>query len=77
MTGDELRAWRKRMGHKAQQGGADELGATLRTYQRWENAKTVPRVVQLAAEALELQRQWADLRGPLSAFAAKAVSLGH
>ena len=58
MTGEELREWRKVAGYKTQADAADALGTPVRTYQRWERAKEVDRVVELATQALAMKAAW-------------------
>lgn len=68
MTGKELKSWRQAMGYKHQTDAADALGVPYRTYQRWERAKELGRVVELATMALRVQAQWPGALDPLRAI---------
>ena len=75
MTGKELRGWRNAMGYKSQARAANDLGVPLRTYQRWEAAEKVDRLVELAAHALSMRDAWDKARKPLADFS--AIVRGH
>lgn len=51
MGGFELRVWRRGM-NWSQERAAEELGVSLRSYKRYENASEVARLVELATFAL-------------------------
>jgi len=54
MTGDQLKAWRKRLTLN-QNDAAAELGVSRRSIQGWETeGREIPRSVELACAALEL-----------------------
>lgn len=76
MTGKELQHWRKAMGYKNQQEAADALGTPLRTYQRWESAGQVDKVVELASLALSIKATWEGMRQPINDFS-RLVRMGH
>lgn len=75
MTGDELRQWRLGMGMKHQTEGAKALGVPYRTYQRWERAADVGRVVELATQALSIKRAWPEAVAGMRAVG--ALVRGH
>lgn len=53
MTGEDFKAWRKRVG-KTQQQAADAIGITKRSVQLYEaDDQPVPRTVALACAAIE------------------------
>ncbi|MBG6246642.1 hypothetical protein CS369_21560 (plasmid) [Candidatus Symbiopectobacterium sp. 'North America'] len=56
MTGFELRLWRRGFNWD-QERAAEELGISLRTYKRYENADEVSKLVELATFALTIQLQ--------------------
>ncbi|WP_099289590.1 helix-turn-helix domain-containing protein [Erwinia amylovora] len=56
MTGFELRLWRRGFNWD-QERAAEELGISLRTYKRYENADEVSKLVELATFALTTQLQ--------------------
>ena len=53
MTGFELRLWRRGMNWD-QERAAEELGVSLRTYKRYEKARHVGRLIELATFALSI-----------------------
>jgi DNA-binding XRE family transcriptional regulator len=54
MTGFELRIWRRGMNWE-QERAAEELGVSLRSYKRYEKAREVTRLVELAIFALSIK----------------------
>ena len=68
MSENNLRQWRNSMGYKTQAEAAAALGVPVRTYQRWERAPSVDRLVQLATQALTARAQWDKAREALSQF---------
>lgn len=56
MTGFELRLWRRGFNWD-QERAAEELGISLRTYKRYENADEVSKLVELATFALSIKLQ--------------------
>lgn len=56
MTGFELRLWRRGFNWD-QERAAEELGISLRTYKRYENADEVSKLVELATFALSIKSQ--------------------
>lgn len=53
MTGFELRIWRRGMGWD-QERAAEKLGVSLRSYKRYEKAREIARLVELATFALSV-----------------------
>ncbi len=51
MSGFELRLWRRGIGWD-QERAAEELGVSLRSYKRYEKAREVARLIELATFAL-------------------------
>lgn len=68
MNGNDLREWRKSMGYKRQADAAEALGVPARTYQRWERAERLDRILELATHALTARAQWERAREALSQF---------
>lgn len=54
MTGFELRLWRRGFNWD-QERAAEELGISLRTYKRHENAAEISKLVELATLALMIK----------------------
>ncbi|WP_244156967.1 helix-turn-helix domain-containing protein [Kosakonia radicincitans] len=54
MSGFELRLWRRGFNWD-QERAAEELGISLRTYKRYENANEISKLVELATSALTLK----------------------
>ena len=50
----ELRIWRRGMGWD-QERAAEELGVSLRSYKRYEKAREVARLIELATFALSIK----------------------
>ncbi|WP_255448289.1 DNA-binding transcriptional regulator [Serratia sp. SRS-8-S-2018] len=53
VSGFELRIWRRGMGWD-QERAAEELGVSLRSYKRYEKAREVARLIELATLALSM-----------------------
>lgn len=54
MSGFELRLWRRGFNWD-QERAAEELGISLRTYKRYENANEISKLVELATFALTIK----------------------
>lgn len=54
MSGFELRLWRRGFNWD-QERAAEELGISLRTYKRYENANEISKLVELATFALSMK----------------------
>lgn len=55
MTGYELRLWRKGQNNWVQERAAEELGVSVRTYKSYEKKDEIPKVIELAIQALCLR----------------------
>lgn len=54
LSGFELRIWRRGMSWD-QERAAEELGVSLRSYKRYEKAREVARLIELATFALSVK----------------------
>lgn len=59
MTGFELKIWRKGFSWD-QERASEELGVSLRTYKRYESAKSIPKTIELASFALTVKANFCD-----------------
>ncbi|NWC63973.1 helix-turn-helix transcriptional regulator [Cedecea sp. P7760] len=60
MSGFELRLWRRGFNWD-QERAAEELGISLRTYKRYENAKEISKLIELATFALTMIQRGCDV----------------